>query len=100
MSTVVTRGTAGRAAHGRRERSGLRAPAAGGDPEDSASRGLGLGPSHAQSGSRLTLEQRLDSVWEGLLAGGAPDCPVCQAELGPRARDGVARCSGCGSTLS
>ncbi len=99
MSTVVTRWTAGRAALGRRERSGLCAPPAGGYPEESAT-AVGLGPSHARSGGRLTLEQRLDSVWEGLRAGGAPACPVCQAELGALARDGVVRCGGCGSTLS
>ena len=59
---------------------------------------VGLDPSDAQAGGRLTLEQRLDSVWEGLHAGGAPDCPVCRARLHPGGRLG--HCGGCGSILS
>jgi hypothetical protein len=59
---------------------------------------LGLRPSDAQAGGRLTLEQRLDSVWEGLRAGGAPDCPVCRVPLRPGGRTG--HCSGCGSIIS
>ena len=48
-------------------------------------------------GGRLTLEQRLDRVWEGLLAVGAADCPMCGAEM-QRAGD-AGRCTGCGTTL-
>jgi hypothetical protein len=49
-------------------------------------------------GGRLTLEQRLDRVWEGLLAAGTADCPLCGAEM---QRDGDAgRCGDCGTTLS
>ena len=62
--------------------------------------GLALDPADAQTGGRLTLEQRLDSVWEGLHAGGAPECAVCEAALGPAGRGGVVRCGGCGSVLS
>jgi hypothetical protein len=49
-------------------------------------------------GGRLTLEQRLDRVWEGLFTAGAAECPVCHAAM-ERAGD-VGRCSGCGTTLS
>lgn len=47
-------------------------------------------------GGRLTLEQRLDSVWEGLRAGGAAECPVCRGRM---EGFGPARCAGCGSEL-
>jgi ribosomal protein L37AE/L43A len=50
-------------------------------------------------GGRLTLEQRLDGVWEGLHAAGVADCPVCGARM-EGVGDGSARCGGCGSTLS
>jgi ribosomal protein L37AE/L43A len=54
---------------------------------------------NCSDGGRLTLEQRLDGVWEGLHAAGAADCPVCGARM---ERDGEAggRCGGCGSSLS
>jgi hypothetical protein len=55
--------------------------------------------SHCSDGGRLTLEQRLDSVWEGLHAAGVADCPVCGSRMEP-AGDGAGRCGGCGSTLS
>lgn len=48
-------------------------------------------------GSRLTLEQRLDSVWEGLRAGGAAECPVCHGRMEGSA---FGRCASCGSELS
>jgi ribosomal protein L37AE/L43A len=50
-------------------------------------------------GGRLTLEHRLDSVWEGLHAAGVADCPVCEARM-EGTGDGAARCGGCGSVLS
>ncbi len=51
-------------------------------------------------GDRLTLEQRLDRVWEGLLAAGVAECPVCAARM-QRASDGRAGvCGGCGSSVS
>ena len=53
----------------------------------------------SSDGGRLTLEQRLDGVWEGLHAAGVADCPVCGAQM-EGAGNGVARCGGCGSTLS
>ena len=54
---------------------------------------------NCSDGGRLTLEQRLDGVWEGLHAAGAADCPVCGARM-EGAGDGTARCGGCGSSLS
>jgi hypothetical protein len=49
-------------------------------------------------GGRLTLEQRLDRVWEGLLAAGAAECPLCGGEM---ERSGaVGRCGDCGSKLA
>ncbi|MEX1140827.1 MAG: hypothetical protein WD993_03375 [Thermoleophilaceae bacterium] len=47
-------------------------------------------------GGRLTLEQRLDSVWEGLRADGAAECPVCHGRMQGM---GPARCASCGSEL-
>ena len=49
-------------------------------------------------GGRLTLEQRLDRVWEGLLAAGTADCPLCGAEM--QRAGGAGRCGDCGTTLS
>ena len=55
-------------------------------------------PPGSSDGGRLTLEVRLDSVWEGLRAGGAAECPVCD---GPMVAAGAAaRCGSCGSQLS
>jgi hypothetical protein len=53
---------------------------------------------HAHGGGRLTLEQKLGRVWEGLLAAGAADCPLCGAEMERAGAGG--RCGGCGTTLS
>jgi hypothetical protein len=53
---------------------------------------------NCSDGGRLTLEQRLDSVWEGLRAAGVADCPVCGSRM-DAASDG-GRCGGCGTTLS
>ena len=49
-------------------------------------------------GGGLTLGQKLDSVWEGLLAAGAAGCPVCGARMVRAA--GTGRCASCGSALS
>jgi len=46
-------------------------------------------------GGRLTLGGRLESVWEGLAAGGRAVCPVCTEEM-----VGGGVCRGCGSRLS
>jgi hypothetical protein len=49
-------------------------------------------------GGRLTLEQLLDSVWEGLQADGAAECPLCHGPMTRTAAGG--QCGGCGSTLA
>ena len=49
-------------------------------------------------GGRLTLEQLLDSVWEGLQADGAAECPLCHHRVARHATGG--QCGGCGSVLS
>ena len=56
--------------------------------------------SERSGGGRLTLEQRLDSVWEGLRAGGAADCPLCEGPMATDPGGAVARCGDCGSALS
>ena len=50
-------------------------------------------------GGRLTLEQRLDGVWEGLHAAGVAECPVCGGRMEDDGGD-AGRCGGCGSSLS
>jgi ribosomal protein L37AE/L43A len=54
---------------------------------------------NCSDGGRLTLEQRLDGVWEGLHAAGAADCPVCGAQM-QGVGEGAARCGGCGSAMT
>jgi hypothetical protein len=49
-------------------------------------------------GSRLTLEQSLAGVWEGLLTVGAADCLVCGSQMERRGAIGV--CGGCGTKVS
>ena len=51
-------------------------------------------------GGRLTLEQRLDRVWEGLLAAGAAECPMCGAEMERTSGTDAGACTGCGTTLA
>ena len=64
---------------------------------DAMRRRLAGHPARPVGGGRLTLEQRLDSVWEGLRADGAAECPVCSGRM---EGSGPARCHDCGSTLS
>ena len=52
------------------------------------------------AGGRLTLEQLLAGVWEGLSAGGTAACPLCHGQLGRPRAGAAARCEGCGTTLS
>ena len=49
-------------------------------------------------GSRLTLEQSLASVWEGLFAVGAADCVICGSRMERRGAGG--HCGACGTTLA
>ena len=48
-------------------------------------------------GDRLTLEERISGVWEGLIAAGAGECPVCRSRMEWIADHG--RCSTCGTRL-
>ena len=57
-------------------------------------------PTDSSGGGRLTLLERLDSVWEGLHADGAAECPACGGEMSLAEDRGAARCGGCGSHLS
>ena len=66
-------------------------------PEDFALREERTEPRNSDGG-RLTLGQLVDSVWEGLHAAGAAGCVVCGGRM-ERAGE-VARCGGCGSSLS
>jgi ribosomal protein L37AE/L43A len=54
---------------------------------------------NCSDGGRLTLEQRLDGVWEGLHAAGAAECPLCGSRMSPTG-DSVGQCGGCGSQIS
>jgi hypothetical protein len=76
-----------------REGSALRG---GGPSEDALWRRSAGCSARSDGGSRLTLERKLDSVWEGLRAGGAAECPVCGGRM-----EGLefARCTSCGSEL-
>lgn len=97
MSPVAVRGAEKRVVPARRDPSG-RCTRAG--AERSSAERLRLIASDAQAGGRLTLEQRLDGVWEGLRAGRAVACPVCQTEMALADGAVAARCATCGSTLS
>jgi hypothetical protein len=55
-------------------------------------------PSNSSGGGRLTLEQQLDSVWEGLHADGAAECPMCRGEMA--AVPGGGRCKSCATRLA
>ena len=52
-----------------------------------------------EGGGRLTLEQRLDRVWEDLHVTGAAECPLCGTQM--KRPDGAegGHCSGCGSAI-
>jgi tRNA(Ile2) C34 agmatinyltransferase TiaS len=50
-------------------------------------------------GGRLTLEQRLEGVWEGLHAAGVADCPLCGGRMEDTGED-TGRCGGCGTAIS
>jgi len=56
-------------------------------------------PSGSSDGGGLTLGRKLDSVWEGLRADGAAECPVCSGTMAGGARGQAARCRDCGSRL-
>jgi hypothetical protein len=54
--------------------------------------------SRPAGGRGTTLEERLEGVWRAVQADGRAECPVCRSAMRPEA--GLARCGGCGSTLS
>ena len=56
-------------------------------------------PTESSGGGRLTLEQRLDSVWEGLCADGAAECPICRGRVTHVAGAAAAQCGDCGTSL-
>lgn len=58
----------------------------------------GQGGNPPSDGSRLTLQGRIESVWEGLRAVGVAECPVCRARM--ELSGGVGDCNGCGSRLA
>jgi tRNA(Ile2) C34 agmatinyltransferase TiaS len=49
-------------------------------------------------GGRLTLEQQLARVWEGLHAAGVAVCPLCGGRMSTAGEAG--RCDTCGTTLT
>ena len=55
------------------------------------------------SHSRLTLDQLITGVWEGLSSHHTVTCPVCSGKMTPRYGSGArpvgGRCRRCGSTL-
>jgi hypothetical protein len=55
----------------------------------------GSGPA---GGRRPTLEELLDGTWRAARSHAEAECPVCRAAM--HLEDGLARCGGCGTTLS
>jgi hypothetical protein len=53
-------------------------------------------------GGRVTLEERLNSVLDGVRTNGSSECPVCHARMArtPVGSPAGADCGGCGSRLS
>ena len=56
-------------------------------------------PFDSSDGGRLTLEQTLEGVWEGLGADGAAECPMCRGRMVARAAESGASCGDCGTSL-
>lgn len=56
-------------------------------------------PSGSSDGSGLTLEQKLDCVWEGLRADGAAECPVCHGTVAQRRNGGPGSCLDCAARI-
>jgi hypothetical protein len=69
-----------------------------GEPRREARPSARRQPIGCSDGDRPTLEQHVSRVWEGLLAAGVADCPVCEAQM--HRAGGGGRCAGCGTTLS
>ena len=82
-----------------------RPPMRFGDPAPTKAAALALqrrtpsGPAPGPAGGRLTLDETLVGVWEGLLARRTVRCPVCHAEaMAPSGGGG--RCGACRSELT
>jgi len=89
---------------------GLRPSILGGSRDDrpgshrNAPHDRGNGPrAHHASHDRLTLDDLISSVWEGLSSHHTVTCPVCSGKMAPRYGSGArpvgGRCVRCGSTL-
>ena len=55
---------------------------------------------NGSDGGGLTLQRRLDDVWEGLHADGAAECPVCSGTLSRSGDGDAAHCGTCGTQLT
>jgi hypothetical protein len=84
-----------------------RAPALGEGLEHEPRRGLGDAgvTGRTDAHGRLTLDEFITSVWEGLAVRGAVSCPVCAGPMVSHAFDGDGdglngTCVGCGARLS
>jgi DnaJ-class molecular chaperone len=80
-----------------------RPPILGGSrSDDPASHGHAARDDHS-SHSRLTLDDIVVGVWEGLSSHHTVTCPVCSGKMAPRYGSGArpvgGRCQRCGSTL-
>jgi hypothetical protein len=78
----------------RRRRSGARS-GSGPGRQDAL---FGAEGAHDRLEAPPTLDDVVSRGWEGLRAGVAMACPVCQGDLAPDAGGG--RCERCGSTLA
>jgi hypothetical protein len=87
-----------------------RAPALGEGLEHDPRRGLGdaVDTGRTDAHGRLTLDDLVTSVWEGLAVRGTVSCPVCAGPMlaevddlrGTAAGPLAGVCSGCGTRLS
>ncbi len=93
MSPLPTLGPESRVLQRRRERSSICAQAT----PDTATETLAGG---VPAGGRLTLEQLLEGVWEGLCAGGTAACPLCHGRMNRAAAGMAGRCESCGTAVA
>lgn len=94
MSSVPTLWSDSRASRLRRERPAICTHAT---QERATETRMGSG---VPAGGRLTLERLLESVWEGLRAGGTAECPVCRGQMRRPTAEMAARCGSCGTAVS
>ena len=69
------------------------------DPSRTIGRADALRSPDSSDGGGLTLGRKLDSVWEGLRADGAAECPVCHGTMAAGARGHAPRCGSCSTQL-